>query len=218
MLHVAYACGLRVAELVSLRLEQFDIRTPPSIRVMGKGRRERVLPLWKETTAALNAWLKVRQANGAPELFPNACGRAMTRAGFEYILDKHVSTASKEQSSIAKKRVTPHVLRHSCAMHILQATGDIRKVSLWLGHASMQSTEIYLRSRSDRETGCSRYGDTAGSQTGQVPGARQTDGDVQGGRKPRVVMQSVNRLDSAATTDGRRQLRITISSAYYRTA
>jgi site-specific recombinase XerD len=145
MLHVAYACGLRVAELVSLRLDQFDSRTPPSIRVMGKGRRERVLPLWKETTATLNAWLKVRQASGAPELFHNAGGRAMTRAGFEYILDRHLSTAKKKQPSIAKKRVTPHVLRHSCAMHILQATGDIRKVSLWLGHASIQSTEIYLR-------------------------------------------------------------------------
>ena len=112
---------------------------------MGKGRRERVLPLWKETATALNAWLKVRQARGAEEMFHNAGGRAMTRAGFEYILDKHVRTARKKQPSITKKRVSPHVLRHTCAMHILQATGDIRKVSLWLGHASIQSTEIYLR-------------------------------------------------------------------------
>lgn len=145
MLHVAYTCGLRVAELVSLRLDQLDSQTPQSIRVMGKGRRERVLPLWKETTAALNAWLKVRQAHCAQEMFLNASGRTMTRAGFEYILDKHASTAKRTQPSIMKKRVTPHVLRHTCAMHILQATGDIRKVSLWLGHASLQSTEIYLR-------------------------------------------------------------------------
>jgi integrase/recombinase XerD len=145
MLHVAYACGLRVAELVSLRMDQLDSQTPPSIRVIGKGRRERVLPLWKETATALHAWLKVRQARGAEAMFHNAGGRAMTRAGFEYILDKHVGTARKKQPSIAKKRVTPHVLRHTCAMHILQATGDIRKVSLWLGHASIQSTEIYLR-------------------------------------------------------------------------
>jgi integrase/recombinase XerD len=69
----------------------------------------------------------------------------MTRAGFEYILDKHVGSAASKQPSIVKKRVTPHVLRHSCAIHILQATSDIRKVSLWLGHASIQSTEIYLR-------------------------------------------------------------------------
>lgn len=145
MLHLAYACGLRVAELVSLRLDQLDNRSPPSIRVMGKGRRERVLPLWKETVAALNAWLRVRPAGDATELFLNAGARAMTRAGFEYILDKHVRVAGGRQPSLATKRVTPHVLRHSCAMHILQATGDVRKVSLWLGHASIQSTEIYLR-------------------------------------------------------------------------
>ncbi len=65
---------------------------------MGKGRRERVLPLWKGTTATLNAWLKVRQASDAPELFLNAGGRPMTRAGFEYVLDKHVSTAKKKQT------------------------------------------------------------------------------------------------------------------------
>ena len=145
MLHVTYACGLRVAELVGLRLDQFDGRAPPSIRVIGKGRRERILPLWKETAAALNAWLRVRTADGAAELFLNASGRAMTRAGFEYILDKHARVAAKKQPSIEKKHVTPHVLRHSCAMHVLQATGDVRKVSLWLGHASIQSTEIYLR-------------------------------------------------------------------------
>ena len=118
---------------------------PSSIRVIGKGRRERVLPLWKETAAALNAWLRVRPTDGTTEMFLNASGRAMTRAGFEYILDKHARVAAEKLPSIAKKRVTPHVLRHSCAMHVLQATGDVRKVSLWLGHASIQSTEIYLR-------------------------------------------------------------------------
>jgi site-specific recombinase XerD len=79
--------------------------------------------LWKETTAALNAWIHVRQANGTPELFHNAGGRAMTRAGFEYILDKHVSTAGKEQSSIMKKSVTPHVLRHYAASGTMPRVG-----------------------------------------------------------------------------------------------
>jgi site-specific recombinase XerD len=112
---------------------------------MGKGRRERVLPLWKETTTALRAWLAIRPRDSSPELFPNAAGRAMTRSGFEYILAKHVAAATQPQPSIAKKRITPHVLRHTCAMHTLQATRDVRKVSLWLGHATLQSTEIYLR-------------------------------------------------------------------------
>ena len=116
-----------------------------SVHIMGKGRRERVLPLWKETAAAIKAWLKVRLTSGAPELFLNARGEAMTRSGFEYILQKHVATANRSTPSIAKKRVSPHVLRHTCAMHTLRATRDVRKVSLWLGHAALQSTEVYLR-------------------------------------------------------------------------
>jgi site-specific recombinase XerD len=145
MLHLAYAAGLRVSEVVGLRVDQFDPRPPSTIHVLGKGRRERVLPLWKETASALKAWLSVRPGNDNPELFLNAAGRAMTRAGFEYILTKHAVTAAAKSPSIATKRVSPHVLRHSCAMHTLQATGDVRKVSLWLGHATTQTTEVYLR-------------------------------------------------------------------------
>ncbi len=144
MLHLAFAAGLRVSELVTLRMEQLDQQTLATIRVMGKGRRERVLPLWKETAVAIKRWLAVRR-DGDPELFHNAAGRAMTRSGFEYILTKHANTAAHKQPSIKTKRVTPHVLRRTCAIHTLQATKDIRKVSLWLGHACLQSTEVYLR-------------------------------------------------------------------------
>lgn len=145
MLHLTFAAGLRVSELVGLRLDQLDQPTLSTIHVLGKGRRERVLPLWKETISALKAWLTRRPATGEPALFLNALGRAMTRSGFEYILAKHVAKAAQTQTTIGSKRVTPHVLRHTCAMHTLQATRDIRRVSLWLGHASLQSTEIYLR-------------------------------------------------------------------------
>ena len=69
----------------------------------------------------------------------------MTRSGFKYILAKHVRAASAQRPSLSKKRISPHTLRHSCAMHTLQATGDIRKVALWLGHSSLQITEVYLR-------------------------------------------------------------------------
>jgi site-specific recombinase XerD len=144
MLHLTFAAGLRVSELVTLQLEQLDSQAS-SLHVMGKGRRERVLPLWKETMTALKAWLAIRPRTGERELFLNSVGRAMTRSGFAYILAKHVATATRKQASIAQKRVTPHVLRHTCAMHTLQATGDIRKVSLWLGHASLESTEVYVR-------------------------------------------------------------------------
>ena len=145
MLHLAYARGLRVAELLSLQMQDFPERSLATVHIVGKGRRERVLPLWRETQAALRAWLAVRPRCHALEIFLNANDEPMSRDGFAFRLAKHVATAAKKQPSLLRKRVTPHVLRHSCAMHTLAATGDIRKVALWLGHASIQSTEAYLR-------------------------------------------------------------------------
>jgi integrase/recombinase XerD len=145
MLHVGYSAGLRVSELVSLRLDNLVFNPRLSIHVLGKGRRERALPLWRESATALRAWLSLRPNDRTPEVFLNARGAAMTRSGFEYILDKHVQVARQHCPSLAAKRVFPHVLRHSCAMMILQSTGDIRKVALWLGHTSTQTTEMYLR-------------------------------------------------------------------------
>lgn len=145
MLHLAYACGLRVSELVSLQLRDFPDRSLSTVHIMGKSRRERVLPLWKETQSALRAWLAIRPDAEVAEVFLNANGEPMTRDGFAFRLAKHIKKAAAKQPSLLSKRVTPHVLRHSCAMHTLAATGDIRKVALWLGHASIQSTETYLR-------------------------------------------------------------------------
>ena len=78
-------------------------------------------------------------------LFLNAMGRGMTRRGFAMRLELHATTAARTKPSIARRKVTPHVLRHACALATLEATGDIRKVSLWLGHQSLQTTEMYLR-------------------------------------------------------------------------
>jgi integrase/recombinase XerD len=90
MLHLCFAGGLRVSELVGILLENVALDRTPSVRVRGKGRKERSLPLWKDTARDLRAWLSVRGAMRTPELFVNAEGAAMTRAGFEYVLDKHV--------------------------------------------------------------------------------------------------------------------------------
>lgn len=145
MLHLCFACGLRVSELVSLPLENVSLRHPVSVQIRGKGRKERCLPLWKETATDLRAWLNVRGSTSSPEVFLNAAGRAMTRSGFEYILQKHVQTAIKNCPDLNGRAISPHVLRHSCAVVILKATRDIRKVALWLGHNDMRTTEIYLR-------------------------------------------------------------------------
>lgn len=145
MLHLCFAGGLRVSELIGLRLDDLRLLPHASVLVHGKGRRERCLPLWKETTSALRAWLAVRGSPLVPELFLNARGQPMTRSGFEYILRKHARTAAQRCPSLLRKRVSPHVLRHTCALTVLQATKDLRKVSLWLGHAHMQTTEMYTR-------------------------------------------------------------------------
>lgn len=151
MLHICFAAGLRVSELIKLNIDDIDWCSQPTVHVIGKGRRERILPLWKETAAAIKAWIAVRPNVIAPELFLNAQGSAMTRSGFEYILSKHAKTAVVKRPSMAMKDISPHVLRHSCAMHTLKSTHDIRKVSLWLGHADLKSTEIYLRADPDEK-------------------------------------------------------------------
>ena len=145
MFYLAYSAGLRVSELVGLRIDDLTFNPHACVHVLGKGRRERALPLWRETAAALRAWLAHRPPGRATEVFLNAQGEALTRSGFEYILDKHVQTAARRCPSLLTKRVSPHCLRHSCALLILHSTGDIRKVALWLGHASIQTTEMYLR-------------------------------------------------------------------------
>jgi integrase/recombinase XerD len=145
MLHLCYGGGLRVSELIGLRLDDFQFQPRASVLVHGKGRRNRCLPLWKTTATALRAWLAVRGTVPVPELFVSARGESLTRSGFEYILRKHVRTARQHCPSLATKRVHPHLLRHTCALTVLQATKDLRKVSLWLGHAHTQTTEMYTR-------------------------------------------------------------------------
>jgi integrase len=93
----------------------------------------------------LRAWLAIRGEAAVPELFLNARGGAITRTGFEYLLKSRLTTAKLTCSSLCNKRISPHTLRHGCAMLLLQTTHDIRKVALWLGHSSIQTTEVYLR-------------------------------------------------------------------------
>lgn len=145
MIHLALGGGLRVSELVGIRLDEVHFTGRYlEARIRGKGRRERTLILWKSVADALRSWLAVRGDAAMPELFLNAWGRPMTRSGFEHVLEGHVAAAARRCPSLRKKRVSPHVLRHSCAVNTLRATRDIRQVALWLGHASTQSTEVYL--------------------------------------------------------------------------
>jgi len=146
LLHLAVTSGARVSELVALRLADVTFRgSYVDLYLHGKGRKERALTLWKIVADSIRAWLAVRGDLAAPQLFVNARRAAMTRGGAAYILNKHLATARETCPSLKAKRVSPHVLRHTCAMTTLQATRDIRKVALWLGHASTQTSEVYLR-------------------------------------------------------------------------
>ena len=145
MMHLCFAGGLRVSELVGVLTENLSLQHGASVMIQGKGRKERCLPLWKETARDLRAWLSVRGAARVPELFVNAQDEPMTRAGFEYVLEKHVNKAAETCASLRDRSISPHQLRHSCAVIMLQATHDIRKVALWLGHADIRTTEVYLR-------------------------------------------------------------------------
>src|SRR6266481_4578699 len=136
--------NLRVSELTGLRID--DVALPSmSIRVHGKGRRDRALPLWKTTATALRAWLVARGVIAVPEVFVNVRGKPLSRWGFAYLLKQHAEAASQRCPQLLNKQVSPHVLRHTSAMIVLHATQDIRKVSLWLGHSNLATTEIYTR-------------------------------------------------------------------------
>ncbi|MCY4451379.1 MAG: tyrosine-type recombinase/integrase, partial [Immundisolibacterales bacterium] len=143
MFWIAYPCGLRVSELINLTFDSLD-HNLKAIHVTGKGRRERQLPLWTDTRAALRAWLKIRPGDPTGPLFLNHHGEQITRHGFASRLAVHVPVAARMAPSLARKRVSPHTLRHTCAMHMLAATRDIASVSLWLGHATIEATEAYL--------------------------------------------------------------------------
>jgi site-specific recombinase XerD len=144
MLHLAICAGLRVSELTALRIDDVTVSSM-NIQVRGKGRRERAMPLWKTTATALRAWLTVRGTSAVPEVFVNRRGQAMSRWAFAYLLKQYAETAGQRCPGLLNKRVSPHVLRHTCAMIVLQATQDIRKVSLWLGHSNLATTEVYTR-------------------------------------------------------------------------
>ena len=124
---LCFAGGLRVSELVSVLAANVSLGRTPSVMVQGKGRKERCLPLWKETARDLRAWLSVRGSVRVPELFVNAEGAPMICAGFEYVLRQARPRCSRDLCVIARPRISPHQLRHSCAMVMLSKTHDVRR-------------------------------------------------------------------------------------------
>lgn len=144
LLQIAVQTGLRVSELTGLRWQDVHLGTGPHVRCVGKGRKERAIPLTKESVAALTRWL--RDVNGQQDspLFPNKAGTRLSTDSVEHLLRKHVAQAAEKLPSLRKKRVTPHVLRHTTAVQLLHAGVEQSVIALWLGHESYQTTQVYL--------------------------------------------------------------------------
>jgi integrase/recombinase XerD len=144
LLLVAVQTGLRVSELIGLNHEDVVLGNGAHVRCKGKGRKERSTPLRKEVTKALSAWLYEHPNQPTSTLFPNARGVRLTRNGVGYLLRSNAKTAQRECPSLSKKRVTPHVLRHTTAMDLLQQGVDRSVIALWLGHETMETVQLYI--------------------------------------------------------------------------
>ena len=144
LLVVGIETGLRVSELTGLRFADVTFGRGAHVYTLGKGRRERITPLRPATARLLEAWQRERRAGDDEPVFPTRTGTRLSTDAVEDLLAKYVALASSNCRSLSSKTVTPHTLRHTCAMRLLRSGADIATIALWLGHASIKSTEIYL--------------------------------------------------------------------------
>jgi len=145
----AYQTGARVQEIIALRACDLQLDVLSQVRIWGKGRKERIVPLWPKTAALLRAWIEERKVDprGTATIFVNLRGRPLSRWGVRYILKKHARGAAAACPTIAGKRVHPHVIRHTMAVHALESGVDTSAIRDLLGHESVETTWRYTRLR-----------------------------------------------------------------------
>lgn len=141
---LAVQTGLRLSEFTALCRRGIHLGTGAHVRVVGKGRKERSTPLTKATSDVLRAWLREIEGGDDAIVFPSARGTRLSADGVQYLLAKHVTQASQTCNSLGRKHVTAHVLRHTTAMELLHAGVERSVIALWLGHESIETTQIYL--------------------------------------------------------------------------
>ena len=144
LLQLAIQTGLRVSELTTLRRLDASLGVGAHVRCHGKGRKERITPLTKQSVNTLHAWLTRQPGLPDAPLFPTSRGGPLTRDAVEKLVAKHVATATERCPSLGHKQVSPHTLRHTAAMQLLHAGVDTTVIALWLGHEQVQTTAIYL--------------------------------------------------------------------------
>jgi integrase/recombinase XerD len=144
ILLLALQTGLRVSELITLNCRDIVLGTGAHIRCQGKGRKQRSTPLRRDTIKTIEAWLRERAGSNDDPAFPTIRGDRLSRDAVEHIVRKYTTAASKACASLVGKRVSPHVLRHSTAMDLLQNGVDRTVIALWLGHESVETTQVYV--------------------------------------------------------------------------
>ena len=141
---IAVQTGLRLSEITTLRRRDVALGTGAHVRCEGKGRKERCTPLTKPVVAAVQAWMQELGGDDDQPLFPSSSGRRLSADAVQHLVRKHATAARASCASLKRKRVTPHVLRHTAAMELLQAGVDRAMIAIWLGHESLDTTQIYL--------------------------------------------------------------------------
>lgn len=144
MLGLLYNTGARVSELIGIRVADVTFAATTSVRLHGKGRKQRTVPLWKETATEIRQWLEYADLRLEQPLIPNRSGRPMTRTNVAERLNRAVSTAKTTCPQLVGRRISPHTWRHTTAMHLLQAGVDLTVIALWLGHESPVTTHGYV--------------------------------------------------------------------------
>lgn len=144
MFTLFYNTGARVSELIGIRVADVTLSTMSSVRLHGKGRKQRTVPLWKETAATIRRWLKYADLRAEQPLIPNRNGMPMSRTNVADRLNLAVAAATKTCPQLAGRRISPHTWRHTTAMHLLQAGVDLTVIALWLGHESPVTTHGYI--------------------------------------------------------------------------
>ena len=173
LLAVAYNTGARVSELIGLQVRHVLLDRQSALHLHGKGRKERVIPLWTNTAATLRSWLDTIPTAPETPVFPNRNGTAMTRSGVRDRLDRAVATAEHACPSLAGRHISPHTLRHSTAVHLLESGADLAVIALWLGHSSPAVTHHYLEADlATKEATLARLNDPSPSPTRFRPGDR----------------------------------------------
>jgi len=144
LLTLMYNTGARVSELAGLKVGDLRLDTTGAVHLRGKGRKERTVPLWRESVRLIRGWLKKTRSTPDAPLLPNSRGGHMTRSGIEHRLKVVFERAAKKNPALSKLQVSPHKIRHTTAMHLLQSGVDLSVIAMWLGHESIGTTHQYL--------------------------------------------------------------------------